>query len=65
MELTEHNFYHSEETVFNLVGAFGISEGEAVELIHSAISLHYGGKIPNEVWELLDHLRITFDVYYI
>jgi hypothetical protein len=63
MELREHNFYHSEEAVFNLVEAFGISEREAVELIHTGISFHYEGKIPNEVWELLDHLRATFDVY--
>jgi len=63
LQLTESQFASSEDAVFNISHAFGLTEEEAVESIHNGISNQYGESIPPHVWELLDHLRATFDTY--
>jgi hypothetical protein len=62
-QLTESQLASSEDAVFNLSHAFGLTESEAVELIHCGISNHYGEFVPPHIWELLDGLRSSFDAY--
>lgn len=64
MALENKQMLNAEESVILFADATGLSEKEVVDIFVSGLTLHYRtSKFPDDISEIIDELRATFDAY--
>lgn len=63
MNWTDKQLNDAEEAVTSFTKATGFSEKEVVNVIAGGLEMKYNGRLPDNIYDLIDELRATFDAY--
>jgi len=63
MTWTDEKLNAAEEAVVKLSEATDLTDKEIVDVIADGLAMKYKGKLPDNLYELVDELRATFDAY--
>lgn len=63
MTLTNKQINDAEEAVIKLTEATNLSNREIIDVIADGFVMKYKGKLPHNIYDLIDELRATFDAY--
>lgn len=61
--MNNYNLNNAEEAIISLAESSGESESEIVGFIVDGFNLKYNFNLPENVSELIDELRATFNAY--
>jgi flavodoxin len=63
MTWTDKQLNDAEEAVTKLTEATNLTDKEIVDVIADGFAIKYKGKLPDNIYDLIDELRATFDAY--
>lgn len=63
MNWTYKQLNDAEEAIIKLTEATNLSDKEIIDVIEDGFIMKYEGNLPDDIYDLIDELRATFDAY--